>query len=98
MKWNFSEQINPHFCERQFFIEVMNKLQSLNIFNDSFNFIITNYDDNTLPLYEEGKHNIVIYLSIVYPVLKFWVCLRIPLKFLVASVTIFKKDSRFGDT
>ena len=72
MKWNFSEQINPHFCERQFFIEVMNKLQSLNIFNDSFNFIITNYDDNTLSLYEEGKYNIVIYLSDEYGIQKNW--------------------------
>lgn len=72
MKWNFSDQINPHFCERQFFKEVLNKLQSLNIFDDTFNFIITNYGDETLPLYESGKKNIIIYLSDEYGITKNW--------------------------
>ena len=72
MKWNFSEQINPHFCERQFFKEVLDKIQSTNILRDSFNFIVTNYDDNTLPLYEDGKRNIVIYLSDEYGIFKNW--------------------------
>lgn len=72
MKWNFSDQINPHFCERQYFMEVMNKLQSLNILDDSYNFIITNYGDETLPLYENGKKNIVIYLSDEYGIWKNW--------------------------
>lgn len=66
MKWNFSQQINPNFCERQFFIEVMNKLSLHPELDDSFNFIITNYDDNTLSLYERDKQNIVIYLSDEY--------------------------------
>jgi len=72
MKWNFSEQINPHFCERQFFKEVLDKIQSTDILRDSFNFIVTNYDDNTLPLYENGKRNIVIYLSDEYGLVKDW--------------------------
>lgn len=69
MKWNFSQQINPHFCERQFFVEVMNKLSYL---DDSFNFIITNYDDLTLPLYEKDKKNIVLYLSDEYGIYRNW--------------------------
>src|SRR5574343_554372 len=72
MKWNFSDQINPHFCERQYFKEVLTKLQSLNIFDDSFNFIITNCEDNSLPLYENGKKNIIIYLSDEYGITKNW--------------------------
>lgn len=72
MKWNFSQQINPHFCERQFFKEVMNKIEFLNIFDDSYNFILSNYEDNDLPLYEDGKKNIVIYLSDEYGIIKSW--------------------------
>jgi hypothetical protein len=69
MKWSFSEQINPHFCERQFFIEVMNKLSHL---DDSFNFIITNYDDYTLPLFNKEKKNIILYLSDEYGIYRNW--------------------------
>lgn len=69
MIWNFSEQVNPNFCERRFFMKIMEKLHHL---DDSFNFIITNYDDNTLPLFHPDKKNIIIYLSDEYGIFKSW--------------------------
>lgn len=69
MTWNFSPQIEPNFCERQFFKEVMNKLYHL---DDNYNFIITNYDDNNLSLFKPNKINIVIYVSDEYGISKTW--------------------------
>jgi len=69
MIWNFSEQVVPNFCERKFFQKIMEKLYYL---DDNYNFIITNYDDNTLPLFQPDKKNIVIYISDEYGIVKTW--------------------------
>jgi hypothetical protein len=47
----------------------MNKLTNL---DDTYNFIVTNYEDYTLPLYEKDKKNIVLYLSDEYGIYRNW--------------------------
>ena len=70
MIWNFSKEVEPNFCERQYFKRVAEKLSPH--FDDSYNLIITCCYDETLDLYNKDKKNIVIYLSDEYGIFKNW--------------------------
>jgi hypothetical protein len=52
--------IDSNFCENIFIHKVINLLEVL---DDSYNVILTNRDDKTLPYHDINKKNIVIFLS-----------------------------------